>query len=310
MTKVNKIEDQNITPMQNGIDILIDSTTVSYEKLPMLEVTFDRLVRYLTTSLRNFTSDNVEVSMSGISSARLGEYLEGLKDPAIISVVKIKEWNSSFLIVPENNLVFTVLDVLLGLRNGQPNNNNFEGRRYTSIETALVERFIKVILHDFNKSFEPIAIINFALDRIELIPKFAQIDRPSNAAIIAEFQIHIDGRGGLIKFVIPYASLEPAREKLLGMFVGEKQGKDTIWENHLSGEVWSSEIKAQAILDCISMKLSDVVSWKVGSKFSLQTSPDSKVDMFVGNKKILTGKVGKKRGCVAIQIENNFIRDL
>src|SRR4051794_36176700 len=47
----------------SGIRAIIDSAMVSYERLPMLEIVFDRLVRLMTTSLRNFTSDNVEVSL-------------------------------------------------------------------------------------------------------------------------------------------------------------------------------------------------------------------------------------------------------
>ena len=46
---------------------------VSYERLPMLEIVFDRLVRLMTTSLRNFTSDNVEVSLDRITSLRFGD---------------------------------------------------------------------------------------------------------------------------------------------------------------------------------------------------------------------------------------------
>src|SRR6185437_12158585 len=45
----------------SGIRAIIDSALVSYERLPMLEVAFDRLVRLMSTSLRNFTSDNVDV---------------------------------------------------------------------------------------------------------------------------------------------------------------------------------------------------------------------------------------------------------
>src|SRR5258708_23689237 len=45
----------------SGIRAIIDSAMVSYERLPMLEIVFDRLVPLMTTSLRNFTSDNVEV---------------------------------------------------------------------------------------------------------------------------------------------------------------------------------------------------------------------------------------------------------
>ncbi len=41
----------------SGIRAIIDSAMVSYERLPMLEIVFDRLVRLMTTSLRNFTSD-------------------------------------------------------------------------------------------------------------------------------------------------------------------------------------------------------------------------------------------------------------
>src|SRR5690606_37898493 len=39
-----------------GVQALINSALVSYERLPMLEIVFDRLVRLATTSLRNFTS--------------------------------------------------------------------------------------------------------------------------------------------------------------------------------------------------------------------------------------------------------------
>jgi flagellar motor switch protein FliM len=51
----------------SGIRAIIDSAMVSYERLPMLEIIFDWLVRLMTTSLRNFTSDNVEVSLDRAS---------------------------------------------------------------------------------------------------------------------------------------------------------------------------------------------------------------------------------------------------
>src|SRR6185295_19660974 len=42
---------------KSGVRAIINSALVSYERLPMLEIVFDRLVRLMTTSLRNFTSD-------------------------------------------------------------------------------------------------------------------------------------------------------------------------------------------------------------------------------------------------------------
>ena len=44
---------------RTGMQRIISSGLVSYERLPMLEIVFDRLVRILTTRLRHFTSDSV-----------------------------------------------------------------------------------------------------------------------------------------------------------------------------------------------------------------------------------------------------------
>ena len=66
---------------KTGIRAIVNSALVSYERLPMLEIVFDRLVRLMTTSLRNFTSDNVEVSLDRITSVRFGDYLNSIPLP-------------------------------------------------------------------------------------------------------------------------------------------------------------------------------------------------------------------------------------
>ena len=40
----------------------------------------------------------------------------------------------------------------------------------------------------------------------------------------------MEDRGGRLELLLPYATLEPVRELLLQMFMGEKFGRDTIWE--------------------------------------------------------------------------------
>src|SRR5690606_3447115 len=40
----------------SGVMALINSAMVNYERLPMLDIVFDRLVRLMSTSLRNLTS--------------------------------------------------------------------------------------------------------------------------------------------------------------------------------------------------------------------------------------------------------------
>src|SRR5579872_7055872 len=99
-----------------GVQALINSALVSYERLPMLEIVFDRLVRLATTSLRNFTSDNVEVTLESISSVRFGDYVNSIPLPAILSVIKAEEWDNFGLLTVDSNLIYSMIDVLLGGR--------------------------------------------------------------------------------------------------------------------------------------------------------------------------------------------------
>ena len=102
----------------SGIRAIIDSAMVSYERLPMLEIVFDRLVRLMTTSLRNFTSDNVEVSLDRITSVRFGDYMNSIPLPAVLSVFKAEEWDNFGLATVDSSLIYSMIDVLLGGRRG------------------------------------------------------------------------------------------------------------------------------------------------------------------------------------------------
>jgi flagellar motor switch protein FliM len=126
----------------SGIQAIVDSAMVSYERLPMLEIVFDRLLRMMSTSLRNLTSDNVEVSLDSITSIRFGDYLETIPMPAMISVFKAEEWDNYGLMISDSALIYSIVDVLLGGRRGTAA-MRIEGRPYTTIERNLVEKWLQ-----------------------------------------------------------------------------------------------------------------------------------------------------------------------
>src|SRR5262245_18670419 len=194
----SEIEDKT------GIRAIVNSALVSYERLPMLEIVFDRLVRLMTTSLRNFTSDNVEVSLDNITSIRFGDYLNSIPVPAILAVCQAEELGNYGLFTVDSNLIYSIVDVLLGGRRGTAA-MRIEGRPYTTIERTLVQRMIEVILGDLKQAFEPVTPVTFTLDRLETNPRFAAISRPANAAILVKLRIDMEDRGGRIEMMLPYA---------------------------------------------------------------------------------------------------------
>ncbi len=284
-----------------GIKAIVNSALVSYERLPMLEVVFDRLVRMMSASLRNFTSDNVEVSLDAINSVRFGDYLNSVPLPAMITVFKVEEWDNYGLVTVDSSLIYSIVDMLLGGRSGSTATRT-EGRPYTTIERALVERMIHIVLSDISAAFRPLSQVTFRFERLETNPRFATIARPGNAAILARFRVDLEDRGGRIDVLLPYATLEPVRELLLQMFMGEKFGHDSIWESHLVSELWLTDLVIEAVLDQLELSLADVLKWKVGSRLMLHVAPDSDVELRCGDAPMFTGKMGRRGSHIAIQI--------
>ena len=291
-----------------GIQAILSSALVSYERLPMLEVVFDRLVRLMSTSLRNFTSDNVEVSLDNIASVRFGDYLNSIPLPAMLSVFKAEEWDNYGLITVDSSLIYSIVDVLLGGRRGTAA-MRIEGRPYTTIESSLVERMFHVMLGDLSAAFEPLSPVTFRFDRLETNPRFATISRPSNAAIVVRLRIDMEDRGGRLELLLPHATLEPVRELLLQMFAGEKFGRDTIWETHLAEELWITDVDLEAVIDTQVMRLRDVFDLKVGSRIMLSATQDTPVQLVCGNVPMYTGQMGRKGSKVAVRIGDRFVKD-
>ena len=291
----------------SGMQQIISSGLVSYERLPMLEIVFDRLVRIMSTSLRNFTSDNVEVSIDNIVSLRFGDYLNSIPLPAMLAVFKAEEWDNYGLMVIDSAMIYSIVDVLLGGRRGTAA-MRIEGRPYTTIERNLVERLIHVVLADLSASFDPLCPVTYRFERLEVNPRFAAISRLSNAAVLGRLRIDMEDRGGRMDLLLPYATLEPVRELLLQQFMGEKFGRDSIWETHLAEELWSTEIALEVVLDEQTMRLADVVDLKPGSRIVLNASSGATVQVRCGAVHLFDGHVGRRKNRVAVKLDSNLKR--
>lgn len=292
---------------QTGVQALLNTSTISYERLPMLEIVFDRLVRLMSTTLRNFTQFNIEITLEGIDTMRFGDYLDAVAQPSMMSVFKAEEWDNFGLMTIDSSLIYTMVDVLLGGRRGTAA-MRLDGRPYTLIERNLIEKMLHLVLSDLSAAFDPLSPVTFRFDRLETNPRFAMISRPSNAAVVARFRIDMEDRGGRIELLLPYAMLEPVRELLLQGFMGEKFGRDSIWENHLAEALWISEVDLLAVLDRHMTSLKQVLKWKVGTRLLLNATPDSEVEMVCGDIPMFYGRMGRKGDHIAVQIEDKIKR--
>lgn len=291
----------------SGLKAVIESNVVSHERLPMLEVVCDRMVRTFATSMRNLTSDSIEVSLEAITSTRFGEFMAHVELPVMIGVFNVPEWNNYGIMTVDANLIYAVVDALLGGRKGNAP-VAVEGRTFTTIETSLVARMVRLALTDLAAAFEPITKLTMNLDRIETSPRFAAISGPSNVVAIATFKVVMDARGGIFNVLLPYATLEPVRDKLLQRFMGEQQGRSNLWEVHMANEIRRTEVVLDLVLGERSMSLEEIMNMKVGDSIRFDQGPNAPLDLRCGDVPLGKAVIGQRSGNIAVSVINDIAK--
>jgi len=292
---------------KKGLRAVLESKVINHERLPMLEVVCDRVVRAFATSMRNLTSDAIDVSLDEVTSTRFGEFMNRVALPAMVGVFKVEEWESYGIITLESSLIYAVVDALLGGRGGNAP-MLIDGRPFTSIETGLVSRMLALVLRDFAEAFAPVEPITMKLERVESNPRFAAIAGPSNICAIATFRIDMDGRGGQFTMLLPYATLEPVREKLLHRFMGEKSGRDSIWEAHMASEIRRTTVAIDVVLGEKTMPLAALRNLEIGQRIALHKGPDDPLDLACGGIRLAAAQIGQRGGKVAVRLLSSILK--
>jgi flagellar motor switch protein FliM len=151
---------------KSGLKAMIESNVISHERLPMLEVVCERMVRSFATSMRNLTSDAIDVTLEEINSTRFGEFMNRVALPAMFGVFQVTEWENYGVVTVDSGLIYAVVDALLGGRKGS-RPMRVEGRAFTTIETMLVSKMVQLALDDLSAAFEAIEPVTMVVERKE-----------------------------------------------------------------------------------------------------------------------------------------------
>lgn len=293
---------------ETGMERIIRAGFASYERLPMLEIIFDRLVRILSSTLRSFTNDNVEITIESIRSMSFGDYMNTVPSSAMFAVFKAIQWENYGLSIIDSSLSYSMIDILMGGPKGS-GPVGIEGRQHTAIERALIEKLITLTLNDLSVAFTPVCNIDFLFERLEVSSRFAAIARASNAVVIGRFHIDMEDRNGNLDLVLPYVTLEPVREQLTQQFMGESFGKDSKWENNLFAEILETDVEISASFEERKILLGELLTMRPGTtiEFPHRKGTPIAVKLQCGQIPVFAGHLGKLNGNIAVKIEKKIL---
>lgn len=311
MTKENKPDlnkkASQVETNSTGIKAVLEQSLQSYDKLPMLEIIFEKFIRQLSTALRNLTSEPVEVTIEEHKSLRFAGFFDNFKNPISIVVFRAVEWENFGLLILENNMIFSFVDLLLGgkknISQALPNDPE---RILTSIEQGLTRQIAELVLNELSHAFDQITPTTFNFERLESNPNFVTIARPGDAVITLKLKIEIDEQVKYVDVILPYKNIEPIKEQMQQVFLGDKFGSDQEWERMLAESVKGVNLKVEAVITNRVSTVEEIAKLKIGDTLVLDHPKDKDVIVRSGPISIFTGKIGKVENKVAINLKNFF----
>lgn len=293
---------------ESGIERIIKTGFVAYERMPMLENVFDRFMRFLSSRLLGFTNDTVDITLENMRSLRFGDYMEEVPSSSVSIVFKAEQWKNYGLLIFDASLSYSIVDILMGGQRGS-GPKIIENRPPTALERALIEKLAVLSLSELSEAFKPVSSVDLSFERLEISSSFAVIARPSNAAVTARFHVDMGDRSGDMDLVIPYATLEPVRDKLAQQFMGENFGSDSVWENHLIAEIMETSVTVSTVFEETYYPLSQILNLKKGSILRLPRKRGSQyqVRMECDGTPMFIGTLGKANKMQVVRVDQRLI---
>ncbi|EGB13716.1 flagellar motor switch protein FliM [Pseudodesulfovibrio mercurii] len=262
-------------------------------RMPVLEIVNDRFARLCTNALANTMRKRVDINPISIDMSKFGDFMRSLPVPTSISIFKMDPLRGNALLVVDSRLVFALVENFFGGAGSQP---KVEGRDFTPIEQAIVERVVKIALANMEESWKPVHEVHVEMVRTEVNPQFAAIVPPSDVVIVVTFEVELENAIGSLIVCLPYATMEPIRSKLHASFQSERLEVDHVWINRFKERLMETPVEMVVRLGRTSISGRQLLYLQEGDIILLDTDEDELLEAEVEGVRKFQGLPGRVKG--------------
>ncbi|WP_272699739.1 flagellar motor switch protein FliM [Desulfovibrio sp. Fe33] len=262
-------------------------------RMPVLEIVNDRFARLCTNALANTMRKRVDINPISIDMSKFGDFMRSLPVPTSISIFKMDPLRGNALLVVDSRLVFALVENFFGGAGSQP---KVEGRDFTPIEQAIVERVVKIALANMEESWKPVHEVHVEMVRTEVNPQFAAIVPPSDVVIVVTFEVELENAIGSLIVCLPYATMEPIRSKLHASFQSERLEVDHVWINRFKERLMETPVEMVVRLGRTTISGRQLLYLQEGDIILLDTDEDELLEAEVEGVRKFKGLPGRVKG--------------
>ncbi len=226
----------------------------------------ERFVRLFRLGLLEMLRSSPRVTPTRVKIMRFGEYLQDLKAPLSVNVIRMNPLRGYSMIVIDPVVVFSSLDSFFG-GFGVGVGQLPAGRLFTPTETRIINMILDVFFRSLKEAWSPLMDIEFELVSSEINPQFAQIADENDLVILTRFESESGPKAhGFVDLVYPYSSLKPVRDLLRSRVqTGDgNEESDNQWREDLESAVDSADLEMRVLLSSFESNLSTIENLQPG----------------------------------------------
>jgi flagellar motor switch protein FliM len=268
-------------------------------RLPALDIINERFARGFQRHFNEMIMASVEVTAGEVKIIKMIDYLRNLFVPTSLNIYRIDPLNGVALFILDSKLIFTAVDIYFGGTGLLP--FKIEGREYTPVEMSMVRSILDITTENLAKAWGPVMDIDIEYMHSEMNPKFAGIVDPTDMIVVSQINVRFEGVEGRVDIVMPYAMLEPVRDKLEEGVQNLQGESDNRWSRTLKEEAKNIEIDLSVNLTELQMSMDDLMKMEKGDIIPLDMP--KQVTIKAEGISIMRGVLGESNQKKAVKVD-------
>ncbi len=279
-------------------------TKFSKEQLNTINMIHEAFVRLVGTDLSTKLRAYAQATIVSVEQRTFEEFIQSIYNPTFITVFRSDNLDGKALIDINLNVVFTILDRLLG-GNGTPLGIL---RQLTEVEKQIMQKIMVGVIDRLREAWINIIDLAPVIELVESNPQFAQIVPPSEIVVSITIEIKIHDVTGIMTLCIPYNTVESIVYKFnaASWFAAVRKEAAQTNVDAISQQVKSVHLPLIAELGATVVTLQDILGLQPGDIMVTDQLFKNDLNIRVGNRVKFRGRPGILGKKMAITITEVF----
>jgi len=274
-------------------------------QMPTLDAINEQIASQLAIGLTGRTRLPLRVTSATATLLKFADLTPLLAPPASVCVLGLGAAYGFGLVLLEPGLAEALLAAALGDRRSRGPDLPPGGRQeFTAVEQMVLKRLLTILSEAVAASWASVIPLQPEVLRFELDPRMASIAPPSDLGIVSGFEIS-EGIEGRLQLVIPYAAVEPAKQRLSSPRRLSQRSDDRVAEM-LARELEQVRVQVRGMLGRTCINFSKLLDLGVGDVLLLDTDESKPLPILVQGRRKMTGSPTVSGGAMAMLVDREI----